>query len=201
MKSIATFSEVVKEFKVSNTGDISVSVHGLSRLTGVHRKQIQKIMADLGGDFLSNSCAKFVIDQGYRGAIGGDFSGIISDELAAYVIEYYAFEAPTKRAVAVANYRAFARVGIRYTIHQVTNWQPPQPEVKQIPQLPRLDENRGSIIRPIVNQHNVLMELVKAGVLTHNKYITTKYKYKLTDYGKELGYSQTTNGTVFDPKL
>ena len=32
------------------------------------------------------------------------------------------------------------------------------------------------------------------------KYITTKYKYKLTDYGREMGYTQNINGTVFDPK-
>jgi hypothetical protein len=59
---------------------------------------------------------------------------------------------------------------------------------------------RQEIIRPILNQHNVLMGLVDYGVLDVSIKTIKKYTYKVTEFGKSLGYYQNSNGTVFEPK-
>ena len=51
----------------------------------------------------------------------------------------------------------------------------------------------------IVHRHEELMAMVDKGILTHTQYIRTFWKYKLTKHGKDLGYTQNKNGTVFCP--
>jgi len=49
-------------------------------------------------------------------------------------------------------------------------------------------------------QHESLQTLVDTGVLESRQIISTRWEYKVTDYGHGLGYTQNKNGTVLPPQ-
>ena len=117
---------------------------------------------------------------------------------------YFATKSRVKSRKAIDLTEKFMVVGATAYLYTLAgyrlNAEPPKPAQHKIDKpIPSLMRYRQEIIRPILNQHNVLMGLVDYGVLDVNIKTIKKYTYKVTEFGKSLGYYQNSNGTVFEP--
>ena len=65
----------------------------------------------------------------------------------------------------------------------------------------QLMSTRTETLRSVAKrQHVELQKLVDTGVLESHKIVSTRWEYKVTEYGLALGYDQNKNGTVLPPQ-
>lgn len=116
------------------------------------------------------------------------------------VIAYYAFDSQRTTKKAKDTARMFMKAGAKAYLYHEAGYTLTAEKQKIDKPIPSLMQYRPEVIRPIVNQHAVLMELVDLGILDVSIKTTKRYKYEVTEYGEMLGYSQNVNGTVLEPK-
>jgi hypothetical protein len=121
----------VEFFTIDETGQSGMSESGLARLCGVTPMAVNKVLRNsvytweqdgsLKPGFRKNlSC---IPRDGRKISSSQDLHiKILSAEVCARVIEYYAFESKYKTEEAIFAYRKFASMGINAWIQEITHW-------------------------------------------------------------------------------
>lgn len=153
-----TITQVIKDgvefFTVNVTGRAAISESGLARLVGVTPKAINYLLADTpaGRRYRPESLKPFEAEGFHLEVSGENNSRLVKAEVAAVVIEYYAYESRRKKTKeALFAYRQFAKMGIERWIQGITGWV--DPKLKP-PGLPDLELPRHAI--DILKQPNIL---------------------------------------------
>jgi hypothetical protein len=144
-----TITQVIKDgvefFTVNATGRAAISESGLARLVGVSPKAINYLLADtaVGRRHRPEELKPFEAEGFHLEVSGENNSRLVKAEVAAVVIEYYAYESRRKKTKeALFAYRQFAKMGIERWIQGITGWV--DPKLKP-PGLPDLDLPRHAI--------------------------------------------------------
>jgi hypothetical protein len=152
-----TITRVIEDgiefFTIDATGEGGISESGLARLVGVSQKAINSL---LGDDPVRTrqrpECLKPFEESGFHLELRGDNnSKLVRSEVAAVVIEYYAYDSSRKTKAALFAYRKFGKMGIERWIQGITGWV--DPKLKP-PGLPNLDIPRHAI--DILKNPNIL---------------------------------------------
>jgi hypothetical protein len=143
----------VEFFTINATGVAAISESGLARLVGVSQKAINSL---LGDDPVRTrqrpECLKPFEESGFHLELRGENnSKLVRSEVAAVVIEYYAYDSSRKTKEALFAYRKFGKLGIERWIQGITGWV--DPKLKP-PGLPDLNLPRPAI--DILKNPNVL---------------------------------------------
>jgi hypothetical protein len=142
--------QIRTEIKVDKEGKGVCSIRGAARLADVSESSIRRALE--GAVLEPSKMATFLIGQGFEGAVLEIFNQTgIPDMVVGAILEYYAFEAGrycNEQAKLV--YRAFARIGIRAWMQDISGYQKPieQPldirefVIKQLPATPKKWETK-----------------------------------------------------------
>jgi hypothetical protein len=145
MTITCVIQDKVEFFTVNATGRAAISESGLARLVGVTPKAINYLLADspVGRKYRPEEL-KSLETAGFHLEVSGENnSNLVKAEVAAIVIEYYAYESRRKKTKeALFAYRKFAKMGIERWIQGITGWV--DPKLKP-PGLPDLDLPRHAI--------------------------------------------------------
>lgn len=127
-------------FYVSSDGtQVGLSQSGIAKLAGVGESSIRSLLGNVAALQLSrstplpNTLAQYAEQEVYHPISSRQQERVVRAEIAAAVIEYYAYESPRKSEQAQYAYRAFARVGIERWIKDTVGYKEPTlaPEVTQ----------------------------------------------------------------------
>lgn len=123
------------EFYVSLDGTQSgMSESGLARLCGVDRSSVHNLLQKAAADKKVPEILKPILGKDFYLPTDADKNAqVISADICALVIEYYAFESKASNNTAKFSFRKFASKGISSWIKEVTGYQEGQlPESKEI---------------------------------------------------------------------
>jgi hypothetical protein len=147
----------VEFFTLNKTGQAAISESGLARLVGVSQKAINLLLGDdpVRTKHRPESLKPFE-DNGFHLELPGENnSKLVKAEVAAVVIEYYAYESRNnRRKEALHAFRKFAKMGIERWIQGITGWVDPSLQPPSPPPLPNLNLARPAI--DILKNPNVL---------------------------------------------
>jgi hypothetical protein len=129
-----TITRVVQDgvefFTITETGESGISESGVARLCDVSQQAISKLLDRLvttkqppkSLEALAGKDLRLQLDLGNR--VGKAHTRLVwlSSEVAAAIIEYYAFESPRKTDIARYSYRKFAKLGVNAWIQGITGW-------------------------------------------------------------------------------
>jgi hypothetical protein len=113
------------EFYVSNDGSqVGLSQVGLARLCGISEAGLRAMILALSDrSKRRDGSLKSLVGKDLSLDIGSNQQAkIIAAEHAALIIEYYAFESPSRTETAVFSFRKFAQKGIEAWIKEVTGF-------------------------------------------------------------------------------
>jgi hypothetical protein len=145
MTITCVIQDKVEFFTVNATGRAAISESGLARLVGVTPKAINYLLADspVGRKYRPEELKPLEAAGFHLEVSGENNSNLVKAEVAAIVIEYYAYESRRKKTKeALFAYRKFAKMGIERWIQGITGWL--DPKLKP-PGLPDLDLPRHAI--------------------------------------------------------
>jgi hypothetical protein len=154
MTITCVIQDKVEFFTVNATGSAAISESGLARLVGVTPKAINYLLADspVGRKYRPEELKPLEAKGFHLEVSGENNSNLVKAEVAAIVIEYYAYESRRKKTKeALFAYRKFAKMGIERWIQGITGWV--DPKLKP-PGLPDLNLPRPAI--DILKNPNVL---------------------------------------------
>jgi hypothetical protein len=145
MTITCVIQDKVEFFTVNATGKAAISESGLARLVGVTPKAINYLLADspVGRKYRPEELKPLEATGFHLEVSGENNSNLVKAEVAAIVIEYYAYESRRKKTKeALFAYRKFAKMGIERWIQNITGWVDPK---LQPPALPAIDLDRHAI--------------------------------------------------------
>jgi hypothetical protein len=157
-------SNIAKEIKVNSQGQGFVSIRGAARLCDVDAAGLSRLLSSEGDDFFSSKLGRKLAEEGFQTEKSVDFSKSgIPDTALGVIIEYYAFDAGKRCTdLALAAFRAFARIGIRVWLQKSTNWRPEK------------GDNVPSLVETVAEMQKELYELKQNQRLLEQKMITSK---------------------------
>ncbi|AVH67048.1 phage antirepressor KilAC domain-containing protein [Nostoc sp. 'Peltigera membranacea cyanobiont' N6] len=116
----------VQYFTVASTGESGMSQSGLARACGVDEKSIRKLIETVRtkspSPILESFTGKYLEDLVVRHDVKYHNATILKDVFCAAVLSHYAQQGRTEAAVSLG---AFAAIGIRVYIQQITGWKSP----------------------------------------------------------------------------
>jgi len=170
-----------------SNGEFNIGIRATARVLGVSQTAIQK--------HLKGCHLEATSDAG------------LSQKTFSLVATHYAYESRVKTPEAKAVARMLREIGAKAYIMSLAGYTFTAHQAKPENYISLEEHERivsevksKSLHHSIVNRHEELIKLVDAGVLTYTKHERLFYKYKLTATGREQGYAQNKNGTVFAPK-
>ncbi len=138
MTITCVIQDKVEFFTVNATGRAAISESGLARLVGVTPKAINYLLADspVGRKYRPEELKPLEAAGFHLEVSGENNSNLVKAEVAAIVIEYYAYESRRKKTKeALFAYRQFAKMGIERWIQGITGWLDPKLKPPGLPDL------------------------------------------------------------------
>jgi hypothetical protein len=141
MSILRVVQDGVEFYTVIATGESGMSESGLGRLCGITQQSISDLLQNITTGKAKGKCLKPFTGDTFSLQARVKISGkgvpvtIITADLCAAIIEYYAFESSHKTQTALYSAQAFMAMGITKWIQGVTGWQPQLPGPQTAPEI------------------------------------------------------------------
>jgi hypothetical protein len=156
MSILRVVQDGVEFYTVIATGESGMSESGLGRLCGITQQGISNLLESITTSKAQGECLQPFLGKSFSLQARVKISGksvtieMISDDLCAAIIEYYAFESSYKTEKALYSSRKFMAIGITKWIQDVTGWNPqlaqaPEPTIEAVGQFIKNHIGKGRI--------------------------------------------------------
>jgi hypothetical protein len=131
MSILRVVQDNVEFFTVEATGISGMSEMGLSRLVGVAHQSIHDLIQNILAGRSRSKCFKPFVGRSVILQVDTEIGGkkvlvnIVSSQICAVIINYYAFISASKTDTAYYSSLKFAEMGIEAWIQGITGWRPP----------------------------------------------------------------------------